>query len=195
MPYPRDAEVIEANSQHLPWNRQGSWNGFRLSTCTHHEPTQRRSMSCRAFKLLREHESFSDFYVWLQNATVKAEVCQVHSSTCQETQLKIVIIMEGWNKQLVQKFISLDMTTSLQDVVNKCLSYESKRKAISFIRVTPFQLHTIYSYKSKRDAKTHLLLNPFRCQLLPAHPVYGRSNEVNCLAVESKYCGRQGPWA
>ncbi|XP_068246810.1 uncharacterized protein [Palaemon carinicauda] len=97
---------------------------------------QRELLSCKQFK----GESFSDFYVRLKHIAEEVDVCPVNSSVCEETQMKMIILIGIRDGELVQKLISLDATASLQEVVNTCHSYEAARSATSAIRAPTSQL-------------------------------------------------------
>ncbi|KAK4313087.1 hypothetical protein Pmani_015541 [Petrolisthes manimaculis] len=89
----------------------------------------------------RQGESFSDFYVRIRHISEEIEVCP--RKTCEETQLKMVILMGVCDEELVQKLLSLDTTPSLQDIVNTCRAYEATRSATSAIRAPSYQINAV----------------------------------------------------
>ncbi|XP_068235531.1 uncharacterized protein [Palaemon carinicauda] len=154
---------------------------------------RRELLSCKQF----EGESFSDFYVRLKHIAEEVDVCPGNSSVCEETQMKMIILMGIRDGELVQKLISLDATASLQEVVNTCRSYEAARKATSAIRAPTSQLRVVSTYKKQKGGgKNHSSTPPPK----PATPCQccartHHSSEV-CPALESscKNCGRRGHW-
>ena len=154
---------------------------------------RRELLGCKQF----EGESFSDFYVRLKHIAEELDVCP-GASTCEETQLKMIILMGVRDEELVQKLISLDTTASLQDVVNTCRSYEATRKATSAIRAPPSQLCATSTYKKQKGHKKTAAVTPSSkpvvlCQCC-ARP-HGPSDK--CPAAESSCnnCGRRGHYS
>ncbi|XP_068222164.1 uncharacterized protein [Palaemon carinicauda] len=154
---------------------------------------RRELLSCKQF----EGESFSDFYVRLKHIAEEVDVCPGNSSVCEETQMKMIILMGIRDGELVQKLISLEATASLQEVVNTCRSYEAARKATSAIRAPTSQLRVVSTYKKQKGGgKNHSSTpppkpaNPCQCCARTHH-----SSEI-CPALESscKNCGRRGHW-
>ncbi|XP_068224072.1 uncharacterized protein [Palaemon carinicauda] len=154
---------------------------------------RRELLSCKQF----QGESFSEFYVLLKHIAEEVDVCPGNSSVCEETQMKMIILMGIRDGELVQKLISLDATASLQEVVNTCRSYEVARKATSAIRAPTSQLRVVSTYKKQKGGgKNHSSTPPPK----PANPCQccarnHHSSEV-CPALESncKNCGRRGHW-
>ena len=174
-------EVLDALQQHIKSLRN--------------EALRRRELlSCKQL----EGEPFSDFYVRLKHIAEELDVCPGASSTCEETQLKMVILMGVRDEELVQKLISLDATASLQDVVNTCRSYEATRTAASAIRAPPSQLCATSTYKKQKGhKKTVASPQPSK----PAAPCQfcarQHSSTDKCPATESncRNCGHRGHFA
>ena len=163
-----------------------------------------RNEALRRRELLRckqlEGESFADFYVRLRNIAEEVDICPGNSSTCEETQLKMIILMGVRDEELTQRLISLDTTSSLRDVVATCRSYEAARSATSAIRAPPTQLCAISAYK--KDKKNRRLDKALQSQQhsTPATfcPSCARQHgSEKCPAANSTCgsCSRSGHWA
>ena len=125
---------------------------------------RREMLSCKQL----ESEPFSDFYIRLKHIPEELDVCLGGSSTCEETQLKMIILMGVRDEKLVEKLIDLESTASLQDVVNTCQSYEATRKAtLSYVQSQITGSRSLLSTKDiRRILRTQML-----SQLLPASVV------------------------
>ncbi|XP_064122404.1 uncharacterized protein LOC135226620 [Macrobrachium nipponense] len=143
---------------------------------------RRELLSCEQL----EGETFSDFYVRLKHVTEEVEICPGNSSICEETQLKIIILMGIKDEELMQKLFSLKATASLQEVVNTCCSYEAARKATSAIRSPPSKLSAISSYKKQKGhAKTYASA-PASKSVVPCEScAHTHSSSDKCPAADS----------
>ena len=155
---------------------------------------RRELLSCKQL----EGESFSAFYVRLKHIAEEVDICPGSSSLCEETQLKMIILMGVRDEELVQKLISLDTTASLQDVVNTCRSYEAARKATSDIRSPGPRMYATSTYKKQKGyekaaASISSSKPPDPCQSCARL----HASSAKCPAVDStcKNCGRKGHWA
>lgn len=73
----------------------------------------------------------------MRRATEEVDLCPDKSSKCNETQLKIVVVIAVREEELVQRLITLDDFCSLQEVVTTCCSYEAARRATFAILAPP----------------------------------------------------------
>lgn len=155
---------------------------------------RRELLSCRQ----REGEPFSDFYVRLKHVAEEIDVCPGHSSACEETQLKMIILMGVRDEELTQKLISLDTTASLQDTVNACRSYEAARTATSAIRAPTSQLCAVSAYKKqKHRRKSGTSSSPQHQDASCQSCARKHGSHDKCPAADSTCtnCGYKGHWA
>lgn len=143
-------------------------------------------------------ESFADFYVRLQRIAEEVDICHGNSKECEETQLKMIILMGICDEELIQKLICLPSHSSLQDMVNACRSFEATRSATSAIRALPNQVCAVSANQKKK--KGQYTPNPSpptstsqgSCQFCAR-----RHDSGKCPAADSicNNCGRHGHWA
>lgn len=176
-------EVLDALESHI--------KGLR------NEALRRRELlSCRQL----EGESFADFYVRLRRIAEEVDICPGKSSKCEETQLKMVIVMGIRDEELVQRLISLDDSCSLQEVVNTCRSYEAARCATTAIRAPAEQVRAISHHQKNKKQKSS--------KQSPQHTTAPKTVDTckscarqhgagQCPAAQSTChcCGRQGHFA
>ena len=175
-------EVLDALQEHIKSLRN--------------EALRRREMlSCKQL----EGEPFSDFYIRIKHIAEELDVCLGGSSTCEETQLKMIILMVVRDEKLVEKLINLESTASLQDT---CQSYEATRKATSAIRASLSQLCAVSTYRKQKSSqhKGHQK-DPENPNAKPAASCQccarKHGSSENCPAAEStcNNCGHRGHWA
>ncbi|KAK4310272.1 hypothetical protein Pmani_018151 [Petrolisthes manimaculis] len=157
---------------------------------------RRELLSCRQY----EGESFEDFYVRLRRIAEEVDVCPGNSSTCHETQMKMIILMGIRDDELVQRLISLDSTAYLADVVTICRSYEAAKCATSAIRAPQDQLRAVSAYKKGKKNKGHeknLATKPSPTIATFCKCCAKQHGPNACPATQSTCtsCGRQGHWA
>ncbi|XP_064121783.1 uncharacterized protein LOC135226273 [Macrobrachium nipponense] len=174
-------EVLEALQSHI--------KGLR------NEVLRRRELlSCKQ----SEGESFADFYVKLRRLAEEVDLCPGTAVACEETQLKMIILMGIRDADLVQKLIALDANSSLQDFITTCRSYEAAKTATSAICAPPNQLCAVSAYKrSKKSSGKHppspKPSNPATwCQYCAR-----QHDQDKCPAANStcKSCDRVGHWS
>ena len=145
-----------------------------------------------------EGETFSDFYVRLKHIAEEIDVCPGSSSVCEETQLKMIILMGVRDEELTQKLISLDTTASLQDVVNACRSHEANKKATSAIRASSSRLCALSTYKKQKGRGKGGNSTPPYPQEPPCQSCARKHSSADkCPAADGTCndCGRKGHWA
>ncbi|XP_066940974.1 uncharacterized protein [Macrobrachium rosenbergii] len=157
---------------------------------------RRELLSCKQM----EGESFSDFYVRLRRITEEVDLCPGNAAACEETQLKMVILMGIQDAELVQKIISLDTASSLQDVVMTCRSYEAAKNATSAIRAPPNQLRAVSAYKKCKKKRASEATLPSKPILTPATLCQSCARQhgpSDCPAANStcKSCACLGHWS
>ena len=159
------------------------------------EALRRRDLlSCKQM----EGESFSDFYVRLKHVAEEIDVCPGHSPVCEETQLKMIILMGVRDEELTQKLIALDTKASLATMVNECCSYEATRTATTAIRAPPSKLCAVSAYrkaKGRGSKGTTSQPPPSKDASCPfCNKKHGSADK--CPATDSvcKNCGRKGHW-
>ncbi|XP_068229734.1 uncharacterized protein [Palaemon carinicauda] len=124
----------------------------------------------------REGESFSKFYVRLKHVAEEINVCPGQCAVCEETQLKMNIIMEVRDEELTQKLIALDTSASLATMVNECRSYEATRTATTAIRAPPSKLCAVSSYKKTKGHDSKGATSFPNC-----------NRDTSCLSCTKKY--------
>ena len=155
---------------------------------------RRELLSCKQL----EGETFSDFYVRLKHIAEEVDICPGNSSACEETQLKMIILMGLRDEELIQKLISLNAKASLQEFVDTCRSYEAAKKATSAIRATPFKLCATSTYKKQKGREKKAASSPSSKLVVPCENCARKhSSSDKCPATDSncKNCGRRGHWA
>ncbi|XP_068245143.1 uncharacterized protein mRpL22 [Palaemon carinicauda] len=137
------------------------------------EALRRRDLlSCKQ----REGESFSEFYVRLKHVAEEIDVCPGQCAVCEETQLKMIIIMGVRDEELTQKLIALDTSASLATMVNECRSYEATRTATTAIRAPPSKLCAVSTYKKTKGHGS---------KGATSHPNFNR--DTSCLSCTKKH--------
>ncbi|XP_068232095.1 uncharacterized protein [Palaemon carinicauda] len=129
-------------------------------------------LSCKQ----REGESFSEFYVRLKHVAEEIDVCPGQCAVCEETQLKMIIIMGVRDEELTQKLIALDTSASLATMVNECRSYEATRTATTAIRAPPSKLCAVSTYKKTKGHGS---------KGATSHPNFNR--DTSCLSCTKKH--------
>ncbi|XP_066953187.1 uncharacterized protein [Macrobrachium rosenbergii] len=157
---------------------------------------RRELLSCKQM----EGESFTDFYVRLRRIAEEVDLCPGNAAACEETQLKMVILMGIQDAELVQKIISLDTASSLQDVVTTCRSYEAAKNATSAIRAPPNQLRAVSAYKKCKKKRASEATLPSKPILTPATLCQSCARQhgpSDCPAANStcKSCVCLGHWS
>jgi len=155
---------------------------------------RRELLSCRQM----EGETFADFYVRLRRLAEEIDICPGKSPACEETQLKMVIVMGIRDDELIQRLISLDDKCSLQEMVTACRSYEAARCATSAIRAQPTQVRALTHHQKNKKQKS-LAKQSFQqptssraaelCQCCARHHEAG---DCPAAHVTCRNCGRQG---
>lgn len=120
---------------------------------------RRKLLSCKQ----TPGEPFSTFYARMKD-------CTGDRTTCAAAQLKMILLMGMYEKELVQRLVSLDNHSSLDDFVTCCRSFESSRATASDIFAAPSQL--ILSSFDKRNQRRQMMTvttkyTPQRCQSPP----------------------------
>ncbi|XP_068229364.1 uncharacterized protein [Palaemon carinicauda] len=145
---------------------------------------QRELLSCKQM----QGESFADFYVRLRRIA-EVDLCSGNAAACEDTQLKMIILMGIRDAELVQKLIALDAISPLQDFVTTCRSYEAGKTATSAICGLPSQLCAVSAYRRSKKSSGK---PAFLCQYC------SRQHEPDkCPAANStcKNCDRVGHWS
>ncbi|XP_068204834.1 uncharacterized protein [Palaemon carinicauda] len=109
---------------------------------------RRELLSCKQMK----GESFADFYVRLRRIAEEVDLCPGNADACEDTQLKMIILMVIRDAELVQKLIALDANSPLQDFVTTCRSYEAAKTVTSAIRGPPSQLCAVSAYRRSKKS-------------------------------------------
>ncbi|KAK4303511.1 hypothetical protein Pmani_024480 [Petrolisthes manimaculis] len=140
----------------------------------------------------RQGESFSDFYVRIRHISEEIDVCP--GKTCEETQLKMVILMGVCDEELVQKLLSLDTTPSLQDIVNTCRAYEATRSATSAIRAPSSQINAVSTYKRNKQRDQSSAIQQSSASVAACWNCGHEHEKGKCSAADKfcSNCGRQG---
>lgn len=157
---------------------------------------RRELLSCKQ----QEGESFADFYVRIRRIAEEVDVCPGKTPICEETQLKMVILMGIRDSELVQKLISMDSKTSLQDFVTKCRSYEAARCATTAITAPQVQNRVISSYKKNKGTQDRDKALTTKTSSEPAafcQCCAGQHGSNPCPAAQStcNSCANQGHWS
>jgi len=110
-----------------------------------------------------EGETFSEFYVCLKTLSEEADLCKANDSRCEEAWIKHGILMGVRDEKLIQKLISMDASSTLQDAVTECCAYEAAKSTTSALR-DPAAVCSVSQYrKGKKVAnmtKAHIQLHP-----------------------------------
>ncbi|XP_064083050.1 uncharacterized protein LOC135199066 [Macrobrachium nipponense] len=145
-----------------------------------------------------QKDNLADFYVKLRRLAEEVDLCPGTAVACEETQLKMIILMGIRDADLVQKLIALDVNSSLQDFITTCRSYEAAKTATSAIRAPTNQLCAVSAYKrSKKSSGKHppspKPSNPATWCQYCAH----QHDQDKCPAANStcKSCDRVGHWS
>ncbi|KAK3870704.1 hypothetical protein Pcinc_024085 [Petrolisthes cinctipes] len=157
------------------------------------ETIQRRDLlNCK----LKQGESFSDFYVRIRHIAEEIDVCPGKSVTCEETQLKMVILMGVRDEELVQKLLTLDTTLSLQDIVKTCHVYEATRSTTSVKRALPSQVNVVSSYKKNKQKHQSSVLQQSLSPVATGRNCGHEHDKGKCPTADKtcSNCGRRGHW-
>ncbi|XP_068230979.1 uncharacterized protein [Palaemon carinicauda] len=155
---------------------------------------RRELLSCKQM----EGESFADFYVRLRRIAEEVDLCPGNAAACEETQLKMIILMGIRDAELVQKLIALDANSPLQDLVTTCRSYEAAKTATSAIRGPPSQLCAVSAYRRSKKSSGKPPPSPKSSKLAVLCQYCARQHEPDkCPAANStcKNCDRVGHWS
>lgn len=110
---------------------------------------------------------------------------------CQEAWIKRVILSGVQNKELVQKIIGLNASSSLTDVVTLCRSYEAARSAASSCATSGTR--SLPVQQTKAEARSVAFLSTSSCGDCDKLP-YGfkgyPATEASCRG-----CGETGHWS
>ncbi|KAK4322661.1 hypothetical protein Pmani_006562 [Petrolisthes manimaculis] len=110
----------------------------------------------------------------------------------------MVILMGVREEELIQKLISLDSHSSLDDMVTVCQSYEAARRTTSAIRAPPEQVRAISTYvKNKKGRGSNQSFNSTssKCSVNTVCECRtGQHPPQQCPAAQSmcNNCGEQG---
>ncbi|KAK3893075.1 hypothetical protein Pcinc_003068 [Petrolisthes cinctipes] len=80
--------------------------------------------------------------------------------TCQETQLKMIILMGIKDAELVQKLISMDPSSSLNDVVTACHAHEAARRTTTAISAPNQLVQAVSTYKNQKKKNQGHIKDP-----------------------------------
>ncbi|KAK4314445.1 hypothetical protein Pmani_014254 [Petrolisthes manimaculis] len=163
-----------------------------LDELQEHIKNSRNEALCRRDLLnckQRQGESFSDFYVRIRHISEEIDVCP--GKTCEETQLKMAILMGVCDEELVQKLLSLDTTPSLQDIVNTCRAYEATRSATSAIRAPSSQINAVSTYRRNKQRDQSSAIQQSSASVA-AYRNCGREHDKGKCSAADKTCGNCG---
>lgn len=151
-------------------------------------------------------ESFSAFYSRLKDLADEVDLCTGDPTTCAAAQIKMILLMGIREEELVQRLVSLDSHTSLDDFVTCCRTFESSRAAASAISAAPSQLNVVSTYKrNQRRQKTPATTTPQRQQSPISTDVPSTAFCRSCTRQHAKdncpardntcsNCGYKGHW-
>ncbi|XP_066974188.1 uncharacterized protein [Macrobrachium rosenbergii] len=160
----------------------------------HIKSLHNENLHCRELLTCKqlEGESFSDFYTRYKNIAEEVDVCPSTPSVCEQTKMKIIILMGIMDEELTEKLIALDTNASLQDIIDTCCTYEVTRKVTSAIVLRPLELqegchpyHTMTEYfmpVMQPHARIHREVSSSRQHLQQLCPqgALGQGTELPC---------------
>lgn len=160
------------------------------------EALRRRELLCCK---QAEGETVNDFYVRLRNQAEEVDLCSGDPVTCSETQLKMVLLMGVRDEELVQRLLSLQAGSSLQDFVTCCRSYEAAKSTASAIHASPGQLYAVSSYKKNKRHDTAASSQQTQAPSSPRPSClscHRQHNTGKCPAAGNTChnCGYKGHW-
>ncbi|XP_068207506.1 uncharacterized protein [Palaemon carinicauda] len=136
----------------------------------------------------------TDFLALIQ----EVDLCPGNAAACEETQIKIIILIGIRDAELVQELIALDANSPLQDFVTTCRSYEAAKTATSAIRGPPSQLCAVSAYRRSKKSSGKPPPSPKSSKPAVLCQYCARQHEPDkCPAANStcKNCDRVGHWS
>jgi len=146
-----------------------------------------------------EGETFSEFYVRLKTLSEEVDLCKANDSRCEEAWIKHGILMGVRDEKLIQKLISMDASSTLQDAVTECCAYEAAKSTTSALR-DPAAVRAVSQYR--KGKKVASMTKASSHTAAPSHKApcssCGKQHALQaCPATNIVYrgCGRKGHWS
>lgn len=173
---------------------------------THVKSQNNEAIRRKAFSLCKQDtgEPFEDFFVRLKSLALEVDLCKANSKDCSDEQMKHAILMGVRDQELVEKLTDMPRGT-LQEVVDKCKSFESTKKNADALRDTASTRAVSQYKKNQKVAQKKKFSNDSPTKQDPARSksddkscfACGRSHlKGSCPAMNSTCggCGNKGHW-